>query len=62
MECGKKKMLRKCEYTGLPSIAVSIQTMGSRIFVGDARESFHYMRFKKAENAFYIFADDSTPR
>ena len=62
MECGRKKMLRKCEYTGLPSIVMSIHTMGSRIYVGDAHESFHYLRFKKAENSFYIFADDSTPR
>lgn len=62
MECGKKKMLRKCEYSGLPSIIVSIHAMGSRIYVGDAHESFHYMRHKRAENAFYVFADDSTPR
>ena len=62
MECGKKKMLRKCEFQGLPSIVATIHTMGNRIFVGDAHESFHYMRYKKAENAFYIFADDSTPR
>ena len=62
MECGKKKMLRKCEFAGLPSIVQSIHTMGSRIFVGDAHESFHFMRYKKGENAFYIYADDSTPR
>jgi splicing factor 3B subunit 3 len=62
MECGKKKLLRKCEFSGLPNIIVSIHTMGSRIYVGDAHESFHYMRYKRQENSFYIFADDCTPR
>jgi hypothetical protein len=62
MECGKKKMLRKCEFSGLPNIIASIHTMGSRIYVGDAHESFHFMRYKRQENSFYVFADDSTPR
>lgn len=62
MECGKKKLLRKCEFQGLPSIVTSIHAMGNRIYVGDAHESFHYMRYRPTDNSFYVFADDSTPR
>lgn len=40
----------------------SIQVMGERIYVGDLQESFHYMRYKRAENSLYIYADDIVPR
>ena len=36
--------------------------MGDRIYVGDAQESLFYMKYKKAENQLYIYADDSTSR
>jgi splicing factor 3B subunit 3 len=36
--------------------------MGDRIFVGDLQESFHFMRYKRAENSLYIYADDIVPR
>lgn len=36
--------------------------MGERIYVGDLQESFHYMRYKRAENSLYIYADDIVPR
>eukprot|EP00798_Chlamydomonas_sp_ICE-L_P023642 gene23642-9170_t len=61
-EMGKKKMLRKCEYKRLPHSIMSIQVQGSRIIVGDSQESVHMMRYKKGENALYIFADDTAPR
>ncbi|GLC59841.1 hypothetical protein PLESTB_001541500 [Pleodorina starrii] len=61
-DMGKKKLLRKCEYNRLPHQIMTITVQGPRIFVGDAQESVHLMRFKKADNAFYIFADDIAPR
>jgi splicing factor 3B subunit 3 len=37
LDLGKKKLLRKCEYRQLPHHVVTLQTMGSRIFVGDVQ-------------------------
>lgn len=62
MECGKKKLLRKCEYPDLPNFVVSLHTTGDRVYVGDAQEGFLFMRYKRAENTFYTFADDCVPR
>eukprot|EP00892_Ulva_mutabilis_P005704 jgi/Ulvmu1/3505/UM162_0012.1 len=62
MECGRKKLLRKCEFQGIPNLVTSISTSGYRIYVGDSHDSFHFMRYKKHENSFYIFADDMCPR
>lgn len=62
MECGRKKLLRKCEFAGIPNLITSISTSGYRIYVGDSHDSFHFMRYKKHENSFYIFADDMSPR
>jgi len=61
-ELGKKKLLRKCEYKKLPHHIMSLTVQGPRIYVGDVQESVHMMRYKKAENQFYIFADDRAPR
>ncbi len=62
LDLGKKRLLRKCEFTGLPTDVASLQTSGSRIYVGDAYESVHFMKYKSSENKMYIFADDSIPR
>uniref|UniRef100_A0A7S3VLT8 DNA damage-binding protein 1 n=1 Tax=Dunaliella tertiolecta TaxID=3047 RepID=A0A7S3VLT8_DUNTE len=61
-ELGKKKMLRKCEYKQLPHYIASLHASGSRIYVGDSQESVHFMKYKKADNHLYIFADDASPR
>lgn len=61
-DIGKKKMLKKCEYRSLPCEIATIHTTGPRIYVGDAQESVHFMKYKRAENKFYVFADDSIPR
>ena len=61
-DVGKKRLLRKCEYKSLPTDVATLHTTGSRIYVGDAYESVHFMKYKKAENKLYIFADDSIPR
>jgi splicing factor 3B subunit 3 len=59
---GKKRLLRKCEARGLPSEAATLHASGPRVYVGDARESFFFMKYKKSENKLYVFADDAAPR
>eukprot|EP00891_Asterochloris_glomerata_P004111 jgi/Astpho2/4111/e_gw1.00063.10.1_t len=61
-DLGKKKLLRKAEYRRLPTHISALSVMGDRIYVGDAQESLFYMKYKKAENQLYIYADDSTSR
>lgn len=36
--------------------------MGDRIYVADSQESVFFMKYKKAENQLYIYADDTTSR
>ena len=62
LDLGKKRLLRKCEYASLPTDVATLATTGYRIYAGDARESVHFMKYKKAENKLYVFADDSIPR
>jgi len=62
LDLGMKRLLRKCEYGPLPTDVATLATTGFRIYVGDARESVHFMKYKKAENKLYVFADDSIPR
>ena len=62
LDMGKKRLLRKCEYKSLPTDVASLSSSGYRIYVADAYESVHFMKYKKAENKLYIFADDSIPR
>ena len=43
-DLGKKRLLRKCEYRSLPSEVATLHVSGARIYVGDAQESFHFMK------------------
>merc|ERR1719409_1175785 len=62
-ELGQKKMLRKCQLLGLPTMAQSIHVASAtRLVVGDLAESFHWVKYKRAENALVLFADDPAPR
>lgn len=61
-DLGKKRLLRKCEFRGLPTEAATLQAHGSRVYVGDAQESIHFLKYKARENRFYEFADDTIPR
>ena len=36
--------------------------MGDRIYVADSQESVFFMKYKKAENQLYIYADDTSSR
>jgi splicing factor 3B subunit 3 len=61
-ELGKRKLLRKCEYRGIPEGIMWMHATGDRIFAGDLRESIHIFRYRKMENQLYVLADDQTPR
>jgi splicing factor 3B subunit 3 len=61
-DLGKKRLLRKCEYRGLPWEVSTLHIVGPRIYVGDAQDSFLFIKYKKQENKFYVFADDTVPR
>lgn len=61
-DLGKKKLLRKCENKHIPNFVVGIYTMGNRVVVADIQESFHFVRYKRAENQLIVFADDTNPR
>ncbi|KAL3920774.1 MAG: hypothetical protein SGPRY_005132 [Prymnesium sp.] len=62
-DMGKKKLLRKCELKGLPTMVQSINVVSpSRIVVGDLAESFHFIKYKRQENVMMVFADDVSPR
>ena len=56
---GSKPQVVACR---LPTHISALSVMGDRIYVGDAQESLFYMKYKKAENQLYIYADDSTSR
>jgi len=62
-DIGQKKLLRKAELKGLPTLVQSLHVMSaSRIVVGDIAESFHFVTYKRADNQLAIFADDAAPR
>jgi len=62
-ELGQKKMLRKCQMLGLPTMAQSIHVLSaSRVVVGDLAESFLFVKYKRTENTLTMFADEAAPR
>ena len=46
----------------IPNFVTGIHTMGNRVIVADIQDSFHFVRYKRAENQLIIFADDTNPR
>ncbi|KFM25355.1 Splicing factor 3B subunit 3 [Auxenochlorella protothecoides] len=61
-DLGKKRLLRKSEYRKLPTAVAKLAVNGNRVYVGDASQSFLYLKYKKSDNSFYVFADDTVPR
>jgi len=61
-DLGKKKLLRKTENRHIPNAIVSLQAMGSRLYVGDVQESAFFVKYKREDNQLVIFADDTLPR
>lgn len=61
-DLGMKQLLRKCQAMVTPNLIVDLQTQGSRIVVGDVRESLTYVVYKYQENLLIPFVDDAVPR
>lgn len=61
-DLGKKKLLKKCENKLFPSVITRLQCSGDRIYVGDLTDSVHFVKYRRTENTFSIFADDTSPR
>lgn len=62
-DMGTKQLLRKveCKIDYITAI-VSLQTQGSRVVVGDVRQSLTYLVFKRATQTFIPFCDDTVAR
>lgn len=61
-ELGQKQLLRKAETTLQLNTIVTLDTQGSRIVVGDVRESVTFVVYKPVPNALIAFADDVVSR
>ena len=61
-DLGKKKLLRKSERKGFPTLIRDIRAQGDRIVVSDVAESVHFVKYKKSDNLLGVFADDVAPR
>ncbi|KAL7677689.1 hypothetical protein ACOME3_003928, partial [Neoechinorhynchus agilis] len=61
-DLGKTRLLRKCECRSLPSFVSSIDSIGTRIYVGDVQDSVFMLKYRKSENEMIIFADDTSRR
>lgn len=63
-DLGTKRLLRKAEARGFPTLITSISPVPGcdRFVVGDAAESIHFVRWRRADNALVVFGDDTVPR
>jgi splicing factor 3B subunit 3 len=61
-DLGKRTLLRKCENKNFPTTIARLHTSGSRIYVGDTCEAFHFVKYRKEERQFHVFADNANPR
>ncbi|KAK8115046.1 Pre-mRNA-splicing factor rse-1 [Apiospora kogelbergensis] len=61
-DLGLRQLLRKAQAEVAPNAIVSLQTQGSRIIVGDAKQSVTYVVYKYESNKIIPFADDTVPR
>ena len=59
---GMKQLLKKGEFLGLPTFVTCLASSLDRVFIGDAAESVTVVRFRRAQNEFVAFADDTSTR
>eukprot|EP00455_Lapot_gusevi_P007010 TRINITY_DN1300_c0_g1_i2.p1 TRINITY_DN1300_c0_g1~~TRINITY_DN1300_c0_g1_i2.p1 ORF type:complete len:319 (+),score=110.17 TRINITY_DN1300_c0_g1_i2:51-959(+) len=60
---GKRKLLRKSEFKGLPTCVQSLHGQADRIYAADLAENFHFLKYKKNnEKQMYLFAENTAPR
>lgn len=61
-DLGARRLLRKSEARGFPGPITSIAVSLDRVFVGDALETVHVVKYKHAEGSLVVFADDVATR
>jgi len=61
-DIGASRLLRKSEARGFPGPITSIAISLDRVFVGDALETVHVLKYKHAEGTLVTFADDVSTR
>ena len=61
-ELGKKSLLKKSEYKKRFRLINNIRVVNSRIFISDATDSVHMLRFNDKTSQFQQIADDILPR
>lgn len=54
---GRKKLLRKCEYSAIPQTVSWIQSIGERIFVGDVLRGFLCLRYIAQKTEIMLVCD-----
>ncbi|KAJ1612530.1 putative spliceosome factor [Cryptosporidium canis] len=59
---GKKRLLRKSEYRGIPKGLAWIKVVNDRIFAGDISSGVMVFKFKNTSNQFILVAKDQMPR
>lgn len=59
---GKKRLLRKSEYRGIPQGLTWIKVMKDRIFAGDISNGVLVFKFNTASNQFMLVSKDPMPR
>ena len=61
-EMGQKKVLKKCELRGLPTMVKTLQAAGDKVYVGDMLQSMQFVRYDSSANRLILVANDRTPR
>lgn len=61
-DLGKKQLLKKCEYKKKYKLINNIRVVNNRIFITDAVDSVHMIRYNDKENQFQEISDDILPR
>ena len=57
---GKKKLLRKSELNGFPTMVNSLGVIRNRIYGGDASEGFQFVKYRASDRTMYVFAENVT--
>jgi splicing factor 3B subunit 3 len=61
-DLGKRRLLRKGEARGFPTLITGLSPSLDRVFVADAAESVHVVRYRRSDGSLAVVADDVTAR
>lgn len=58
---GRRRLLKKCEFRGVPEAVVWLRVVKDRIFAGDVRDGFMVLKYRASENALHVISEESRP-